>query len=151
MTAAGRGVEIHSDLDLQAGSRHARLLANGSHLQLITDDPAGLWAESSRAVRSATNESASVRTVITQTAAALNDAGLSVEVTGSRGTVIELGHGRGSSIGRIATGSPHVRLGNPIALGSAAVAGRSKPILVATSVVFLAAALRRRRRRLTAP
>jgi hypothetical protein len=148
MSDAGKAINIHSDLDIQAGSRHARLLANGTHLRLITDDPAGFLTESSHALRSATAGSSSVRLVIAQTAAALDQAGLSAEVASPRGTLIELGRGRGSSVGRLATGSPHVRLGNPVALVS--LVGRSKWIVGAAPVILIGV-LRLKTRRHRAP
>jgi hypothetical protein len=114
MSETGGLVLITSDLDIQAGPHHARLVANGTHLRLVTDDAAGLWSQAPRAANGASPTSA--RTVAGQAAEALVGAGLSLEVTGSRGTVIEIGRDRASRAGRIATGSPHIRLGRPLAV-----------------------------------
>ncbi len=151
MSDTGGEFEVSSDLDIQVGAHHARLLADGTHLRLVTDDASALWAETARAVRSVGSR-ASARTVITQAATALDGAGLSVEVTGSRGTVVQLGRGRGSTSGRIATGSPHVEFGHPIAIGSAVLTSLPRRLLLGVgSAVLVLVGVRRLRARALEP
>ena len=86
------------------------------------------------------------RTAVGGLADLLAPSGLTMEVTGPRGTIASLGNGVDSRLGKLVAGSRHVRLGSvrtvlPLAAaqirGQAPSARRVGPLLAAAAVIAL--------------
>ncbi len=83
----------------------------------------------------------------------LSEEGVTVEVTGPRGTVATLGAGIDTRLGKVLAGSRYVRLGSPSAVRPLAVAearrraGEARTALVGGIVLLVLAAVVARRRR----
>jgi hypothetical protein len=111
---------VLADLDFEIDGRSGHLVADGDRLELVSDDPGRLWAAVADGARTLSGRRMPLRATVGDLGARLDEAGLSVSVTGSSGPVLSVGHGCRSGAGRILLNSPHVRLGSPPALLAAA-------------------------------
>ena len=131
-------------VDGPRGRTSGRARGDGAVLRIWTDDAAAAWD----AVAEAAPGGASA---LGHLADALHQQGLAVEVSGPQGVLATVGAGADSVVGRVATGSRHVRPGRPAALRPLVVAQlrsgarRRGPLLAALTAVVLLAARRRAR------
>lgn len=130
-----------------AGATAGRVSGHGSTLRVAADDPVVAW---DAALGSVSTGPALLRAV----AGHLYDEGVVVQVTGPGGLVATVGAGVDSPLGRVATGSRHVRLGRAAAVRPLAVAqarrtarGLARPAAVLAAVAAALWAVRRRVRR----
>ncbi len=107
-----RDLDIQCDLTLESVGQRTRVVADGRHLRIVTDDAGRVWAQTSAAALPLGGHQP-LRLVVGAIADRLDQAGMSAEITDAQGTVIQLGRGRGSWAGRLLTRSPHVTLARP--------------------------------------
>jgi hypothetical protein len=140
-------LSVQADLTIEVDGDVARLTADGSALTLTADHPERVWASVlASALPAGVGELDGPRAV-GRVADQLADAGLTLQVTGPRGTVADLGYGVRSRAGRVITGSAAVRPGAPGAL-VALVSRRSWAVAAGVAIVLggLAAVVRSRTR-----
>lgn len=97
------------------GSTSGAVAGDGAVLRVRAEDPVAAW---DGVLGSVSTGPAALRTV----ADVLAGEGLSVEVSGPAGRLALIGAEADSAVGRVLTGSRHVRLGSPAALRPLAVA-----------------------------
>lgn len=129
-------LSVQADLTIELDGDLARLTSDGSALTLEADHPERVWASILASALPAGVGDVDGPRAVGRIADQLSDAGLSLEVTGPRGTVAHLGHGVRSRVGRVVTGSSKVQPGAPLAV-VALVSRRSR--LVAGAAVALGA------------
>jgi hypothetical protein len=110
----GRRLAIQSDLRLTSRDVWVNIAADGHHLRVATNDAGLLWTHFK-------GTHSSWRQTLRQTGAALEQAGLSAELTDPRGSLIRFGDGCGSPAGRLASGGPFVGLGSARVLSRSAL------------------------------
>ena len=111
-------LRVEADLDIQVAGTSAHLGGHGDRLTLTCADPDQLWAAVSVAAAAAPMGSDSGPRAVGRLADELTAAGLGLEVVGPHGTMVRLGQGVHSLLGRAATGSYAVRPGTPSAVVS---------------------------------
>lgn len=117
MTGSGGGhsapspavLVVTADLDITVDGFSARLEGTGQHLVLRSDHPQLMWSSLTQASLPDAVGSISGLRAAGRAAQALSDIGLHLDVQGPRGTIVSLGHGEHSLIGRLLTGSDAVR------------------------------------------
>ena len=98
-----------ADLDIDVDGYSARLEGEGQRLVLRSDQPHLLWSSLIQAsVPDAVGHITGVRSA-GRAAAALAEVGMHLDVEGPHGTVVSIGEGENSVIGRIITGSKAIR------------------------------------------
>jgi len=145
---------LQADLVLTVGDVRARIIGDGDRLTLVTADPAGLWDEAAHA--ELPPGASSLSRLLGQVAGALDSAGLTLDVAGDDGTVLALGRGCRSVLGRVLTGDRHLRLGSAKAvyplvarMARTRVAARRRVVLavpLGLGLAFLMRAVLRRNR-----
>lgn len=134
-------LRVHSDLRLVVGGLSADIVADGRRISLHTDDPARLFAEAAAASPARSAAGPTLRAMIGRAGRLLTEVGLSAQLDGGRGVVIELGHGCESRLGRVLVGSDNVRLGRagavlPAAVGYVLAAARRRTSYVLAGVAL---------------
>ena len=145
-STAGR-LSVTGDLvftvDGPGGATAGTVRGDGSTVRVHAEDPVAAWDGALGSVSTGP-------AVLDEVARQLHDAGLVLEVTGPGGLVATVGADVSSPVGRLLSGSRHVRLGRPAAVRPLAVAElrrRRVPIaLAAVGAAVLAVLLRRARR-----
>ncbi len=141
-------LRVDADLFIDVDGTPAHLRGAGSHLVLSSPHPERVWAA---AVGSALPAGVGVvdgPRAVGRLADALAGAGLSLDVTGPHGSVVRLGAGVSSALGRVSTGSAAVRPGPPLAVGAVVLAPHRRvlaPALAVLAAVVLWWARRARR------
>ena len=143
---------LHVDADLRfevdGGAVAGTVTGSGDRLVIETSDAEKTWD-------AALGSPATGSSLLDPFARLLHDSGLTLEVTGPDGTVATVGAGVDSRLGRLTTGSRHVRLGEaravaPLARSRVRDAGRDNaPALgvVGAGAVLVGLLLWLRRRR----
>jgi hypothetical protein len=105
-------VQVAADLHVQVGDVSAHVTGEGTRLRVVTDDVPGFAAALLTASRRAVPlDYRSPRATLTSFGDALDDAGVTVDLIGPRGTVAKVGHGQHSALLARLTGARHLRLG----------------------------------------
>lgn len=117
-------LRVEADLDIRVAGTSAHLGGHGDRLTLTCAEPDQLWAAVSVAGAGAPTGFDSGPRAVGRLADELTAAGLGLEVVGPHGTMVRMGHGVHSPLGRAATGSYAVRPGTPSAVAS--VLGRQQ-------------------------
>lgn len=104
MTEPADQPELHvtADLRLDVDGVEVRIAGDGQRIDVSTDHPLRLMSAAAR--------TPSPRGAFAVVANVLADSGVTVEVKGSHGAVARAGLGVDSRLGRVATGSSHVRV-----------------------------------------
>lgn len=98
-----------ADLDIDVDGHSARLEGEGQRLVLRSEHPHLLWSSVIQAsVPDAVGHLTGVRSA-GRAASAMADVGMHLDVEGPRGTVVSIGDGEHSVIGRLVTGSSAIR------------------------------------------
>lgn len=144
-----RTLRVVADLSIEVDGTSARLTSEGDRLLLTSSHPERVWAAVVATALPAGVGRVDGPRAVGRIADGLADAGLRLEVTGPRGSVVHLGAGVGSGWGRVLAGSAAVGPGKPAAL--AALAWERVPRAAAaaalTGTLVLAGAVRAARRR----
>ncbi len=136
--AAASRWEISSDLVFSVTTPgrepvQGRVSASGPTVTVATDDPVAVW-------EAATGGAAAGDALLRVVAGQLHEQGITLAVSGPGGTVATVGAGVDSSLGRLATGSRHVRLGRPAAVAPLARARALSLVQAHRSEVYAGAA-----------
>lgn len=115
MTEQGH-LSVQADLTIDVDGDTAHLTSDGAALTLTSSHPERVWASIVGAALPVGVGAIDGPRAVARIADQLVDAGLTLEVTGPRGTVADLGFGVRSRVGRVVTGSSSVRPGAPVAL-----------------------------------
>lgn len=99
-----------ADLVIAVDGSSARLEGTGQHLVLRSDRPELMWSSLTHAVLPHEVGSTGGLRAAGRAAQAISDIGLHLDVQGPHGTIVSLGHGEQSIVGRVVTGSSAVRL-----------------------------------------
>ena len=149
-TAAGQPLSVVADLRLETAGQRIQLVGDGQSLVLHTDNPIALFAAINRTAWPSAVGPSSGRRGIARAADTLHRAGLRVDVRGPGGVLVSLGHGAGSRLGRVLTGSRAVAFGSVREVAGSLRTGLPLGRIVAASgaaiLVATVLALRRRPR-----
>ena len=102
-------LSVDADLDIDVDGHSARLEGDGQRLVLRSDHPELLWSSLLNASLPDQVGNVSGPRSIGRAASQLADVGVHLDVEGPHGTVVSIGDGENSRIGRLVTGSAAVQ------------------------------------------
>lgn len=105
-------LSVTADLDITVDGHSAHLEGHRQHLVLRSDVPHLMWSSLTQASLPDEVGNLSGLRSVGRAAQAMADMGVHLDIEGPRGTVISLGHGEHSVIGRLVTGNSAVRPGS---------------------------------------
>ena len=117
MTRSG-ALSVSADLRIESDGQRAHLVGDGGSLILHTDQPLQFWSSINHAALPSGVGRVSGPRALGRVAGALDDAGITLDVTGPDGVLVRLGDGAGSRLGRLVTGSSAVGFGSVRLLAS---------------------------------
>jgi hypothetical protein len=147
-TIAGHPLSVVADLRLETEGQRVQLVGDGQSLIVHTDHPLALLTAVRRTAWPSAISPRSGRAGVARAADTLHRAGLRVDVRGPGGVLVSLGHGAGSRLGRVLTGSRAVAFGSVREVAGSLRTGLPLGRIVAAScaAVSIAAVLALRRR-----
>jgi hypothetical protein len=149
-TTAGQPLSVVADLRLETEGQRVQLVGDGQSLIVHTDHPLALLTAVRRTAWPSAISPRSGRAGVARAADTLHRAGLRVDVRGPGGVLVSLGHGAGSRLGRVLTGSRAVAFGSVREVAGSLRTGLPLGRIVAASgaaiLVATVLALRRRPR-----
>lgn len=150
MTGSGPPeLRVDADLRLDVDGVTASITGHGDDVTVFSETPGRLWAALAEAALPSGVGRVDGPRALGRLANSLDERGVRVHIDGPQGRLVTLGDPRSSFVGRVATGSGHLRLGSPRAVGPI-VAARLRPrYLAAATFIGLSAVLaawHRRRR-----
>jgi hypothetical protein len=150
-TTAGQPLSVVADLRLETAGQRVQLVGDGQSLIMHTDHPLALFTALRGTAWPTAASHRSGRAGVARAADTLHRAGLRVDVRGPGGVLVSLGHGVGSRLGRVLTGSRAVAFGSVREVAASLSSGLPLGRIIATSCAAVSVAVavlvvRRRRR-----
>lgn len=102
-------LSVTADLDIEVDGHTARLEGEGQRLVLRSDHPEVLWSSLLNASLPAEVGKLSALRSVGRAASDMADAGVHLDVEGPHGTVVSIGNGEDSKLGRLVTGSAAIQ------------------------------------------
>ena len=151
MTPPADRLSVRADLRLTVDGTDATVSGDGDRLVVTAEDPAALWDAVAGAVLPADVAGVGGVRSAGRAADALRAAGLRLEVRGPHGSVVQLGSGVRSGVGRVVAGSSAVSPGSartvaPLVVHRVRQDPRSRAA-IAVALAAVAVLLARRRAR----
>ncbi len=133
MTPEGARLEVTADLAIEVDGAPVRVTAEGGDLRVVADDVRG-FVLGLRAAATARNGTRPGRADVRELAAALADAGLTARLDAPSHSVVTLGAGVDSALGRVLLSTRQAR---PDPLGVLRASGRARLVEAALAGVVL--------------
>lgn len=102
-------LSVTADLDIEVDGHTARLEGEGQRLVLRSDHLEVLWSSLLNASLPAEVGKLSALRSVGRAASEMADAGVHLDVEGPHGTVVSIGNGEDSKLGRLVTGSAAIQ------------------------------------------
>ncbi len=102
-------LSVTADLDIEVDGHTARLEGEGQRLVLRSDHLEVLWSSLLNASLPAQVGKLSALRSVGRAASEMADAGVHLDVEGPHGTVVSIGNGEDSKLGRLVTGSAAIQ------------------------------------------